>query len=177
MESARLALLALSAFQLPETCVGHEVIRKPIFVQPRPVCVTTDLSEQKADVFENNSKIAWTHVATGRSGFNTPKGTFRISKKVVDKRFNCFGTIVDGNGNSVRRNATPGLQSIPSGGRFVGGKMPCWMRLTDNGVGLHAGRIPNLGAPASHGCVWLPYDMAATTYALAPTGTTVTIVQ
>jgi lipoprotein-anchoring transpeptidase ErfK/SrfK len=42
---------------------------------------------------------------------------------------------------------------------------------------MHAGRIPNPGSPASHGCVRLPYDMAVKIYAVAPTGSTVTIVQ
>jgi hypothetical protein len=198
MESVRLALigltlLALSACQFPETFVRQEVIRKPILVQPADssssplyvwhgsgqpgtVCVTIDLSEQKAYIFKNSQNVAWTYVATGRRGFTTPTGTFRISEKVVDKRSNRYGTIVDGNGNTVHGNATAGVHRIPSGGRFVGSKMPYWMRLTGNGVGMHAGRIPNPGSPASHGCVRLPYGMAATIYALAPTGTQVTIV-
>lgn len=188
-----LALIALSACQLPDTFVRQEVIRKPILVQPinssssplyvwhgsgqlGPVRVTIDLSEQKAYIFKNSQNVAWTYVATGRSGFNTPTGTFRISEKVVDKRSNRYGTIVDANGNTVRSNATAGLHRIPPGGRFIGAKMPYWMRLTGNGVGMHAGRIPNPGSPASHGCVRLPYDMAAKIYAVAPTGTPVTIV-
>lgn len=189
-----LALCTLSACQLPDTLVRQEVIRKPILVQPAdsassplyvwhgagqpgPVRVTIDLSEQKAYIFKNSQNVAWTYVATGRSGFNTPTGTFRISEKVVNKRSNRYGTIVDGSGNTVRSNATAGVHRVPSGGRFVGAKMPYWMRLTGNGVGMHAGRIPNPGSPASHGCVRLPYDMAAKIYAVAPTGTPVTIVQ
>ena len=71
-----LTLLALSACQLPETFVRQEVIRKPILVQPAdssssplyvwhgsgqpgPVCVTIDLSEQKAYIFKNNQNLAY----------------------------------------------------------------------------------------------------------------------
>lgn len=198
MECVRLALsgltlLALSACQLPEAFVRQEVIRKPILVQPAdstssplyvwhgsgklgPVCVTIDLSEQKAYVFRGSQNVAWTYVATGRTGFKTPTGTFRISEKVANKRSNRYGVIVDANGKIVHSNAKIGVHRIPSGGRFVGASMPYWMRLTGNGVGLHAGRIPNPGFPASHGCVRLPYGLAATIYALAPTGTQVTIV-
>jgi lipoprotein-anchoring transpeptidase ErfK/SrfK len=189
-----LTLLTLSSCQLPDTLVRQEVIRKPILVQPAyssssplyvwhgagqpgPVRVTIDLSEQKAYIFKNSQNVAWTYVATGRSGFNTPTGTFRISEKVVNKRSNRYGTIVDANGNTVRSNATAGVHRVPSGGHFVGAKMPYWMRLTGNGVGMHAGRIPNPGSPASHGCVRLPYDMAAKIFSVAPTGTPVTIVQ
>lgn len=188
-----LSLLALSACQLPAIYVRQEVIRKPILIQPissassplyvwhgagqlGPVRVTIDLSEQKAYIFRNSQNVAWTYVATGRSGFKTPTGTFRISEKVVNKRSNRYGRIIDSNGNTVHSDAQIGVHRIPSGGRFVGASMPYWMRLTGNGVGMHAGRIPHPGSPASHGCVRLPYDMAATIYALAPTGTQVTIV-
>jgi lipoprotein-anchoring transpeptidase ErfK/SrfK len=68
------------------------------------------------------------------------------------------------------------MHRVPSGGSFVGAKMPYWMRLTGNGVGMHAGYIPNPGSPASHGCVRMPYDMVTKLYSIAPVGTPVTIV-
>lgn len=190
---AALVLLSLCACQMPTSFVRQEVIRRPILVQPAdssssplyvwhgsgqpgPVRVTIDLSQQRAYIFRNRENIAWTYVATGRSGFNTPTGTFRISEKIVDKRSNRYGTIVDANGNTVRSNATAGVHRVPSGGRFIGARMPYWMRLTGNGVGMHAGMIPNPGSPASHGCIRLPYDMAQKIFASAPTGTPVTIV-
>lgn len=191
-----LALFAgciLSACQLPISLVRQEVIRKPLLVQPAdssnsplyvwhgsgepgPVRVTIDLSEQKAYIFRNSENIGWSYVATGRSGFGTPTGTFVITEKVVDKRSNKYGSIVDANGNTVRRDATAGRHRVPSGGKFLGAKMPYWMRLTNYGVGMHAGPIPNPGSPASHGCIRLPYDMAERIFDVAPSGTRVTIV-
>ncbi len=47
------------------------------------------------------------------------------------------------------------------------------MRLTDGGVGLHAGFIP--GYPASHGCVRLPMGMAKELFQHVEPGTPVEI--
>jgi len=190
---AYLALVSLSACQLPNSFVRREVIRKPILVQPvdlfnsplyvwhgsgqpGPVRVTVDLSQQKAYVFRNRENVGWTYVASGRSGFRTPTGTFRISEKIVNKRSNRYGSIVNANAETVRSGATAGVHRVPSSGRFVGAKMPYWMRLTGNGVGMHSGPIPNSGAPASHGCIRLPYAMSQKLYTMAPVGTPVTIV-
>ena len=52
--------------------------------------------------------------------------------------------------------------------------MPFYMRLTDGGVGLHAGFIP--GYPASHGCVRLPYGMARELFQHVESGTPVEII-
>jgi lipoprotein-anchoring transpeptidase ErfK/SrfK len=182
---------------MPNPFASQEVVvRRAIIVQPAhttgshssplfvwhgggdsgPVRVTIDLSQQKAFIFRNNQNIGWTYVATGRTGFNTPTGTFRISEKIVNKRSNRYGTIVDANGRTVNSNATAGVHRVPSGGRFVGAKMPYWMRLTGNGIGMHAGAIPRPGSPASHGCVRLPYSAVAKLYSIAPTGTPVTII-
>lgn len=191
-------LIFLNACQLPTewlptAFVRQEVIRKPLLIQPAdssnsplyvwhgsgqpgPVRVTIDLSQQKAYVFRNSENVGWTYVATGRDGFATPTGSFRISEKVVDKRSNKYGIIVDANGDVVNGNATAGVHRVPTGGRFIGAKMPYWMRLTGNGVGMHAGAIPHPGSPASHGCIRMPYDMVSKIYSIAPAGTPVTIV-
>ena len=192
-----IALATLSSCQMPNPFASQEVVvRRAIIVQPAhttgshssplfvwhgggdsgPVRVTIDLSQQKAFIFRNNQNIGWTYVATGRTGFNTPTGTFRISEKIVNKRSNRYGTIVDANGRTVNSNATAGVHRVPSGGRFVGAKMPYWMRLTGNGIGMHAGAIPRPGSPASHGCVRMPYSAVAKLYSIAPTGTPVTII-
>jgi len=191
-------LLGLTSCQIPAdwmptALVRREVIRRPLLIQPADsshsplyvwhgsgqpgsVRVTIDLSQQKAYIFRDRENVGWTYVATGRRGYSTPTGTFRISEKIVDKRSNRYGMIVDANGRVVNSNATAGLHRVPPGGKFVGARMPYWMRLTGNGVGLHAGPIPRPGAPASHGCIRLPYSLATRLYSIAPVGTPVTIV-
>lgn len=171
----------------------QEIARRPLLVQPVQASspplfvwhgdttpgmtsVNIDLSEQKAYIFKNRENVGWTYVATGRSGYSTPTGTFRIMEKQVDKRSSRYGSIVNSNGDVLRGEATAGVHHV-RGGHFLGAKMPYWMRLTGYGIGMHAGNIPNPGSPASHGCIRLPYDMAQMLYQHAPVGTRVTIMR
>jgi lipoprotein-anchoring transpeptidase ErfK/SrfK len=173
-----------------------EEIRRPILVKPAdahhsplyvwhggekatapgPLRVRIDLSQQKAYVFRMDEMLAWSYVATGRSGYTTPTGTYRISEKNANKRSTRYGKIVDAKGRIIRSNATAGVHRIPAGGHFIGTRMPYWMRLTGYGIGMHAGQIPRPGAPASHGCIRMPYTLVQQLYAIAPTGTEVSIV-
>ncbi len=186
---------SLSNVNWPLLSSKQAVVRRAIYVQPAdasqsplyvysgvttpgPVsAITIDLSDQKAYVFKNGQQVGWTYVATGKSSHPTPKGSFVIKEKIADKRSNLYGVIVDRNGNVVNSDAKAGVSRIPPGGKFVGAKMPYWMRLTNYGVGMHSGRIPNPGSPASHGCIRLPYSMAETLFSEVPSGTRVTIVQ
>lgn len=194
MKAACIVFAGLSALVLSSCQTSRqEVVRKGIFVQPAnasqaplyvwhgsgqpgPMRVTIDLSQQKAFIFRNNQTVGWSYVATGKSGYSTPTGSFAISEKVAEKRSSRYGHIVDGNGGTINSDATAGVSRVPSGGRFVGARMPYWMRLTSYGIGMHAGYIPNPGSPASHGCIRLPHDLAQKLYAEAPTGTRVTII-
>ncbi|MCB1209213.1 MAG: L,D-transpeptidase [Verrucomicrobiales bacterium] len=142
---------------------------------PGQLSVRVDLSDQKAYIFKDRENVGWTYVATGRSGHDTPVGTFHVQEKIVDKRSNKYGVIRDADGDVVHSNATNGVHRIPSGGRFVGAPMPYWMRLTGSGVGMHAGPIPNPGQPASHGCIRMPLAMAETLFQNVNVGTPVTI--
>lgn len=200
MKVIRLATLAigvlcLSQCSLPEFPLFSsrtEVVRRPLMVmppfasqptlyvwhgsgQPGPLSVNIDLSEQKAYLFKGGQNVGWTYVATGRSGFASPTGTFRIMEKIVNKRSNRYGMIVNRNGDVVNSNATAGVSRVPAGCHYVGASMPYWMRITGYGVGMHAGPIPHPGSPASHGCIRLPRDMAETIFAHAPVGARVTI--
>lgn len=178
--------------QFPLFSSRFEIVRRPLVVmppfasqpsmyvwhgggQPGPLSVNIDLSEQKAYLVKNGQSVGWTYVATGRSGFATPTGTFRIMEKIANKRSNRYGMIVDSNGDVVNSNATAGVSRVPPGGHFVGASMPYWMRITGYGVGMHAGAIPRPGSPASHGCIRLPRDMAETIFNHAPVGARVTI--
>lgn len=140
-----------------------------------PVSISISLAEQKASIYRGGDKAGWTYVATGTASHPSPRGTFAVQEKIVDKRSNKYGVIVDADGDVIDSDATAGRGSIPSGGRFVGASMPYWMRITSWGVGMHAGPIPNPGSPASHGCIRLPHEMARTLFTLVKIGTPVTI--
>lgn len=113
MKAIRLATLAVGALLLSQCSLPeyplfssrYEMVRRPLMVlpplasqsplyvwhgrgQPGPLSVNIDLTQQKAFLFKNGQSVGWTYVATGRSGFNTPSGTFRIMEKIADKRSN-----------------------------------------------------------------------------------------
>ncbi|MBX7211843.1 MAG: L,D-transpeptidase family protein [Verrucomicrobiaceae bacterium] len=142
---------------------------------PGPVSINISLSEQKAHIFRDGREVAWTYVATGRSGFASPRGNFSVLEKIVDKHSNKYGVVVDASGDIVNGNATAGVSRIPPGGRFMGAPMPYWMRITSWGVGMHAGPIPDPGFPASHGCIRFPEEMARKLFGLVKVGTPVHI--
>ena len=140
-----------------------------------PLAVRISLAEQKAYLTRGGQPAGWTYVATGRPSHPTPRGRFRVTEKKRDKHSNKYGMIVSASGAIVNGNAAAGVSRVPSGGRYVAAAMPCWMRLTSYGVGMHAGPIPDPGYPASHGCIRLPSAMAETLFEIAAIGTPVVI--
>lgn len=140
-----------------------------------PISVRINREEQMARFYKGGQEVGWSYVATGVPGHRTPAGTFRIQEKQEDKHSNIWGRVEDADGTTVIGDARNGREKIPSGGRFVGARMPYWMRLTGDGIGMHKGPIPNPGSPASHGCIRLPGGMAEILFSEVSIGTPVTI--
>jgi lipoprotein-anchoring transpeptidase ErfK/SrfK len=138
------------------------------------IVVNTD--EQKARFYDGNEQIGWTTVASGIKKFPTPSGHFEVMEKVQNKRSNLYGRIYSSGGKVVRRDAKVGRDPVPAGARFEGASMPYFMRLTNDGIGLHAGPIPRPGRPASHGCIRMPKKFASVAYEHVDVGTKVSIV-
>ena len=138
------------------------------------IVVNTD--EQKARFYDGQEQIGWTTVASGISKFPTPTGHFEVIEKVENKRSNLYGRIYTTGGKVVRSDAKAGRDPIPAGARFEGAKMPYFLRLTNDGVGLHAGPIPRPGRPASHGCIRMPGKLAPVLFEHVDLGTKVSIV-
>ena len=138
------------------------------------IVVNTD--EQKARFYDGDEQIGWTTVASGIKKFPTPSGHFEVMEKVQNKRSNLYGRIYSSGGKVVRRDAKMGRDPVPAGARFEGASMPYFMRLTNDGIGLHAGPIPRPGRPASHGCIRMPKKFASVAYQHVDVGTKVSIV-
>lgn len=134
------------------------------------------IDQQKATIYRGGQEIAWTTVASGTISHPTPTGAFSIKEKKVDKKSNLYGKIYDKDGNLVNGDAKMGEDEIPEGGRFEGSQMTYWMRVTDDGVGMHIGPIPRPGHRASHGCIRLPRAVAKRLYDTVSIGTPVTII-
>lgn len=141
-----------------------------------PPSITINLTEQKAYFYQGSKLAGVALVATGKEGYGTPAGTFRIMEKIRDKRSNLYGYIYDAAGNVVNYDADIRKDRPPPGGRFEGAPMPYWMRLTAGGVGMHQGPIPVPGSPASHGCIRISKQVAREFFEHVNVGTPVRIV-
>ena len=137
--------------------------------------IVIDTNEQKARFYDGDEQIGWTTIASGVAKHPTPRGEFTILEKVKDKRSNLYGKIVNSKGGVIKASAH-GKDRVPSGGRFVGASMPHFMRMTYDGIGMHAGPIPRPGSPASHGCIRMPKQFAATVFNHVSHGTAVTVI-
>jgi lipoprotein-anchoring transpeptidase ErfK/SrfK len=112
-------------------------------------------------------------VTTGKPGHDTPPGHYEILVKDIDHKSNLYGIAVDAQGNVVDDNAAVG-QKLPPGSVYDAADMPYYMRLREDGVGMHGGYLP--GYPASHGCIRLPHAFAELLYSNVSIGTPVDIV-
>lgn len=110
-------------------------------------------------------------ISTGRAGYFTETGTFKIIEKERNHYSNMYGKIVDTRGNTVVSDADADMR-VPPGGRFVPAPMRYFMRFNGS-IGMHAGYLP--GYPASHGCVRLPEEDAIALFDSVQVGTPVTV--
>jgi L,D-transpeptidase catalytic domain len=135
--------------------------------------IRISLEKQRAFMM-NGEEIAMDYpICSGIASRPTPTGTFYILEKIVDKRSNKYGRIMDASGDVTNSNAESGLDPIPEGGKFLGAEMRYWMRLTNDGVGHHIGPVKR--RPASHACVRGPSATMPVVYSKVKLGTRVTI--
>jgi len=135
--------------------------------------VIVSLSKQRAYLLVGEEIAIDTPVSTGKRAGMTPSGNFTVLEKDPNHHSNIFGDFVDGGGRTVRGGVSLKIDSAPSGTHYVGAPMKWFMRLTEDGVGMHVGMLP--GYPASHGCVRLPVDIAPLIYEKVKVGTPVEI--
>lgn len=134
--------------------------------------VIIDLSDQRASLVQEGRITLVSPIASGKPGWSTPTGNFRIFTKDIDHRSRSFGLVVDAYGRVINSNATPGSY-VPRGGHYEPAPMPYFMEFSP-AVGMHAGYLP--GYPASHGCVRMPRDMAVLFFERVQVGTPVMVV-
>jgi hypothetical protein len=70
--------------------------------------VIINLSEQRAYLVEQGEVTLVSPIASGKPGWPTPTGNFRIFNKDLDHRSRSFGSVYDAYGRVVNSNATPG---------------------------------------------------------------------
>lgn len=137
--------------------------------------VVIRLSEQRAYFFKANQLVGVSSISTGREGFGTPAGNFKIIQKDKDHVSSRFGDYLDAQtGAVIKKDADRNVDPLPKGAKYDGARMPYFMRIV-GGTGMHEGFLP--GCPASHGCIRMPSFMAEAFFRNVSTGTPVRIIQ
>jgi len=142
-------------------------------VTPNNSRVRVSLSKQRAYLLLGDEIVIDSPISSGKRARMTPSGSFHVLEKDKDHRSSVYGNFVDSSGRVVRSGVSSRIDSAPSGTRFEGAPMKWFMRLTDEGVGMHIGILP--GYPASHGCIRMPSAAAEMFYAKIKVGTPVVV--
>ena len=134
------------------------------------------LSDQRANFYKGDILVGVSAISSGKEGYDTPPGNYRIMQKDKDHRSTLYGEWVDiRTGAVINDDVDTTVQKVPpKGAKFVGAPMPNFLRIT-GGVGMHAGYLP--GVAASHGCIRMPLFMSQNFFDNAPIGTPVTVVR
>lgn len=138
-------------------------------VTPDNARVLVSITKQRAYLMAGDQIAIDSPISSGKRGHTSPTGHFSILEKDKDHHSNIYGDYKDTKGRTVRGGISAQIDSAPSGTHFVGASMKWFMRLTDQGVGMHVGILP--GYPASHGCIRMPEPAAALFYSKVKVGT------
>jgi len=141
---------------------------------PDNVSVRISLGAQRVYLLVGDEVAVDSPISSGKRAGMTPKGSYKISEKDADHRSSIYGDFVSSrSGKVVRAGVSTKIDSAPSGTVYRGAPMNWFMRLTNDGVGMHTGHLP--GYPASHGCIRLPEEIAKLIYSKVKLGTPVTV--
>jgi lipoprotein-anchoring transpeptidase ErfK/SrfK len=146
--------------------------REPL-ITPNNSHVVVSLSKQRAFLMFDDQVYIDTPISSGKAGHTTPSGSFHVLEKDPNHSSSIYGQFQDKQGRVVRDGVSLHSDSAPAGTHYVGAPMRWFMRLTDQGVGMHVGILP--GYAASHGCVRLPADIAKLIYDKVKVGTPVEV--
>lgn len=145
--------------------------------------IKVDISEQRLSLLVNGKVALSAPCTTGAKrklepntrvirDKRTPKGIFKITEKISDKRSTIFGKYYR-NGKMVYKGDRRKYRGPKA--KYVGASLKNWMRLTSSGIGLHASKYVKRH-PGTNGCIRLPFKVAKTVFAKVKTGTKVSIV-
>lgn len=155
--------------------------QEPINVSPRLLArltpdnarIRVSVSKQRAYLLLGDEVVIDSPISSGKRARPTPTGNFHVMEKDKGHHSSVYGDFRDSSGRIVRRGVSMRIDSAPSGTHFVGAEMKWFMRLTDDGVGMHVGFLP--GYAASHGCIRMPSAAAEIFFSHVKVGTPVTV--
>jgi lipoprotein-anchoring transpeptidase ErfK/SrfK len=134
--------------------------------------IVVSLSEQHAYFYKGKRLVGESTVSTGKPGFSTPPGSYKVVWKDRDHISTVFGDYVDDFGNVTKSNIDARKDSRPKGSHFDGARMPFAMFFR-SGYAMHQGYVPPYAA--SHGCIRVPAEMAEHFFNAAELGTPVLV--
>ena len=135
--------------------------------------IRISLNEQRAYFYKGGELVGVSVISTGREGFDTPTGSFRILDKNRNHVSSIYGDYVDAvTGEPVVKDIDRRKDPMPRGAKYDGARMPFFMRFV-GGVGMHEGFLP--GYAASHGCIRMPGFMAERFFENVSIGTPVVV--
>uniref|UniRef100_UPI0035CC935F L,D-transpeptidase family protein n=1 Tax=uncultured Sphingomonas sp. TaxID=158754 RepID=UPI0035CC935F len=111
-----------------------------------PTFVRIDLSKQTLSIFRAGHEVGFTVILFGTDGKPTPLGVFPIIAKAKEHRSSLYDA-----------------------------EMPYMMRLTHDGVALHASNVRE--GSATHGCIGVPLNFAELLYSQVKLGDRVLVVR
>ena len=156
----RQAPLNINESLLPSLNAGH-------------IHLVVSLPKQRAYLMAGEQIVADSPISSGKRGHTSPSGKFTVLERDKAHRSTIYGDYKDAQGRTVRAGVSAQIDSAPSSTHFVGAEMKWFMRLTEDGVGLHVGILP--GYPASHGCIRMPSPAAELFYNHVKVGTPVEV--
>jgi lipoprotein-anchoring transpeptidase ErfK/SrfK len=134
--------------------------------------IVVHVSEQRAYFYKGRKLVGESTVSTGKRGFDTPPGHYRVIEKDKNHVSSEFGDYVNDWGQVVKANIDVRKDAQPADTHFDGARMPYFMRF-NGGYGMHAGYVPRFRA--SHGCIRLPARMARHFFENTPDDTPVIV--
>jgi hypothetical protein len=105
-----------------------------------PIMAIVSLRDQRITIYDAQGWILRAPVSSGQRGRETPAGIFAVIQKDAEHHSNLYDDAY----------------------------MPNMQRITWSGIALHGGALP--GYPASHGCIRLPFDFAASLFDVTSLG-------
>jgi lipoprotein-anchoring transpeptidase ErfK/SrfK len=140
------SLLVVAANAAPVAAAAKAKAQKTIVVS---------VGQQMLWAYKGNKVVLSSYVSTGRTGFDTPLGSFAVLSKLPSQT----------------------MEGVIGGEYYNVPDVPWVLYFTNSGHALHGTYWhDNFGMPMSHGCVNLPLDVAAWLYDWAPLGASVHVV-
>ena len=135
--------------------------------------IVVSIPRQRAYLMMGQQIIADGPISSGKRGHSSPTGHLHVLEKDPNHHSNLYGDFVDRSGRIVRAGVSARIDAAPSGTHFEGAAMKWFLRLTEDGVGMHIGILP--GYSASHGCIRQSSEGAKLFYDHAKVGTPVDV--